>query len=85
MKVKIQNRKRRVAIVVDHGHWEMQRPTWLLGRPRRIWVPARPIPPISKGLKPWDGRPGRWMPPTSTMDGRKTKMAKMMSIFGATK
>jgi len=76
VKTKIQERKRRVTIVVDHGHWENKKSKWFSGMLGLNWVPPKPIPLIPFGLKPWDGRPGRFVPETATVDRHYTKMAK---------
>ena len=76
MKVTIQGRQRRVTIVVDHGWWCKKRSKWYSGMSGLEWVSPKPIPPIPSDLKPWDGRPGRFVPETATVDRHYTKMAK---------
>jgi len=75
MKVKIQGRKRRVTIVVDHGHWKNKN-RMFIGK-GVTWIAPKPIPPIPSDLRPWDGRPGRYIPGSRDRFGKMSKMGRL--------
>jgi len=78
MKVRIQGRRRRVSIVVDHGRTVIKKR--FFGGSTRKFIPPKPIPRIPANLEPHIGRPGRFVPHTATTDCRWTKMAKASGL-----